>query len=201
MGGALWKAFAFGAVVAGSIGPIALLIFGIAARQGFAAGAFASLGAALADLVYALVAFWTGALILPLLTAHETAIRVGAALLLIGLGLSMLLNQRRSSDEPIAPQPAAGSLLPVFLLTIVNPMTVVVFAGIVPQLPLAGSPANAAWFAFSLCAGSILVQFLIAGFGAALGSALPGPGPSRAINVAAAAGILAFGIYGLAAES
>ena len=197
MGGALWKAFAFGAVVAGSIGPIALLIFGIAARQGFAAGALAGLGAALADLIYALVAFWTGALILPLLAAHETAIRVGAALLLIGLGLSMLLNQRRSMDAPAT----AGSFLPIFLLTIVNPMTVVVFAGIVPQLPVAGSPVNAAWFALALCAGSVLVQFLIAGFGAALGSALPGTGPRRAINIAAAAGILAFGIYGLVAAS
>jgi hypothetical protein len=29
----MWKAFVFGAVVAGAIGPIALLIFGTAARQ------------------------------------------------------------------------------------------------------------------------------------------------------------------------
>jgi threonine/homoserine/homoserine lactone efflux protein len=111
----------------------------------------------------------------------------------------MLLKQRRSSDAPVVPASAAGSLPPVFLLTIVNPMTVVVFAGIVPQLPVAGSPSNAAWFALALCAGSVLVQFLIAGFGAALGSALPGRGPRRAINIAAAAGILAFGIYGLVA--
>ena len=195
MGGALWKAFAFGAVVAGSIGPIALLIFGIAARRGLSAGALAGLGAGLADLIYALVAFWAGALILPLVAAHETAIRIGGALLLIGLGLSMLLNQRR----PISTPATADSFLSIFLLTIVNPMTVVVFAGIVPQLPVAGSPANAAWFALALCAGSVLVQFLIAGFGAALGSALPGEGPRRAINIAAAAGILAFGIYGLVA--
>jgi threonine/homoserine/homoserine lactone efflux protein len=193
--GALWKAFVFGAVVAGSIGPIALLIFGTAARAGFAAGAFAGLGAALADLIYALAAFWIGALILPQLSAHETAIRVGGALLLIGLGLSMLLNQRLSTDAPAA----AGSLWPTFLLTIVNPMTLVVFAGIVPQLPLAGLTANAAMLALALCAGSALVQFLIAGFGAALGSALPGAGPRRAINIAAAAGILAFGVYGLVA--
>ena len=195
MGGALWKAFVFGAVIAGSIGPIALLIFGIAARAGFAAGAFAGLGAALADLAYALAAFWIGALILPLLEAHETAIRVGAALLLVGLGLSMLLNRRRGTEAPAA----VGSFLPVFLLTIVNPMTLVVFAGIVPQLPVAGSPANAAWLALALFAGSVFVQFAIAGFGAALGSALPDAATRRAINVAAALGILAFGVYGLAA--
>ncbi|MGH8250983.1 MAG: hypothetical protein ACREVI_09875 [Steroidobacteraceae bacterium] len=54
MGAAFWKALLFGVVVAGSIGPIALLIFGTAARRGLAAGCFAGLGAALADLVYAL---------------------------------------------------------------------------------------------------------------------------------------------------
>lgn len=199
MVGALWKAFVFGAVVAGSIGPIALLIFGTAARQGFASGAFAGLGAALADLLYALAAFWIGALLLPLLAAHETAIRIGCALLLVGLGASLLLRQSRSSDAPVAPRQAAGSLLPIFLLTIVNPMTLAVFAGIVPQLPVAGSFGNAAWLAFALCAGSLVVQWVIAGFGAALGSTLPGERTRRAINVAAATGILAFGIYGFVA--
>jgi threonine/homoserine/homoserine lactone efflux protein len=197
VGGALWKAFVFGAVVAASIGPIALLIFGTAARQGFAAGAFTGLGAALADLLYALAAFWIGALLLPLVAAHETAIRVGCALLLVGLGAALLLNQLRAGDAPAAPRLAAGSLLPTFLLTIVNPMTLFVFAGIVPQLPLAGSLANAAWLALALFAGSLLVQWTIAGAGAALGSSLPGAGQQRAINVAAAMGILAFGIYGL----
>lgn len=187
----------FGAVVAGSIGPIALLIFGIAARQGFAAGAFAGLGAALADLLYALAAFWIGALVLPHVAAHETVIRVGCALLLVGLGVSILLKQLRASDAPAVPRPAAGSLLPTFLLTAVNPMTLVVFAAIVPQLPVAGSFANAAWLALALFAGSLAVQWAIAGFGAALGSSLPGAGPRRAINIAAATGILAFGIYGL----
>ena len=52
----MWKAYLFGVIVAGAIGPIALLIFGIGARQGFAAGAFAGLGASLADFMYALAA-------------------------------------------------------------------------------------------------------------------------------------------------
>ena len=193
----MWKAFVFGAVVAGSIGPIALLIFGIAARQGFAAGAFAGLGAALADLLYALAAFWLGALLMPLVTAHETSICVACASLLVGLGLTLLMRQARADEAPVAPRQAAGSLLPIFVLTIVNPMTLVVFAAVVPQLPVAGSFGNAAWLALGLFAGSFLIQVLIAGCGAALGSALPGAGMRRAINVAAATGILAFGAYGL----
>lgn len=195
--GAAWKAFVFGAVVAGAIGPIALLIFTAAARRGLTAGAFAGLGAALADLFYAFAAFSAGALLLPLLTAHDTAIRVGCALLLIGLGVSMWVQQFRQGDVPLAPQPAGRMLLATFGLTIVNPMTLVVFAGIVPQLPVAGSFGNAACLAVALAGGSLLVQCVIAAAGAGLGAALPGAAWRRAINGAAAAGIVVFGIYGL----
>jgi hypothetical protein len=55
----------------------------------------------------------------------------------------MLVGQLRRSEAPRAPLPAARFFLPTFLLTIVNPMTLVVFAGIVPQLPVAGSFASA----------------------------------------------------------
>src|SRR6188508_2500195 len=128
----MWMAFVFGAVVAGAIGPIALLVFGTAARQGFAAGAFAGFGAALADFLYALAAFSVGALVLPLVAAHEKPIAVGCALLLIGLGASMLLRLARGGEEAVVAHPAAQALMPTFLLTIVNPMTLAVFAGIVP---------------------------------------------------------------------
>jgi threonine/homoserine/homoserine lactone efflux protein len=197
MGGALWKSFAFGAVVAGSIGPIALLILVTAARQGFAAGSLAGLGAALADLVYALAAFSIGALLLPLLAAYESPIRAGGALLLTGLGVLMLLRGGRAGDVVAAPGPAVGAMLPTFALTIVNPMTLVVFAGIVPQLPVAGSFGNASSLAAALFAGSLIVQIAIAGAGAGLGIALPGRRWQRAINAVAASGILAFGVYDL----
>lgn len=195
----MWKAFLFGAIVAASIGPIALLIFSLGARQGLMAGAFAGLGAALADGLYALAAFVAGALILPLLAAYEPAIQLGCALLLVGLGAWMLVGQLRRSEAPLAPLPAARFFLPTFLLTIVNPMTLVVFAGIVPQLPVAGSFASAASLALALGSGSAVVQLAIAGSGALVGRAVPGEGWRRAISAASAIGILAFGIAGLAA--
>ncbi len=196
MGGALWKAFLFGVVVAAAIGPIALLIFDTAARRGFAAGAFAGCGAALADLTWALLAFFGGALLLPLLAGHATAVRAGSALLLTGLGLAMLARGTADAAAP-APRSAAGSLLPVFLLTLVNPMTLVVFAGFAPQLPVAGSPGLAVGLALALAAGSLLVQLGLAAAGAFLRAALPGARWQRAIRLAAALGILAFGLAGL----
>jgi threonine/homoserine/homoserine lactone efflux protein len=197
----MWKAFVFGVVVAAAIGPIALLIFGTGARQGFAAGAFAGLGAALADFAYALAAFTAGALLLPLFAAHAAAIRIGCALLLVALGAWMLAAQWRSQAAPEPARPAAGSLLPTFALTIVNPMTFVMFAGIVPQLPVAGSLGAAGALAAALATGSGAVNLAIGGCGAALGKALPGERPRRAVSAAAAAGILGFGLYGLAAAA
>jgi threonine/homoserine/homoserine lactone efflux protein len=196
MGGAWVRSLLFGAVLAGAIGPIALLIFGTAARRGFAAGFFAAAGAALADLAYALTAFSIGALVLPLLAAHQAAVRIASASLLVALGLLMLLRRPAAAELPA--QPAARMLLPVFLLTLVNPMTLVVFAGFAPQLPLAGSLPVAAWLALALGIGSLAVATAVAGAGALLGAALPGAGWRRAISAASAVGILAFGIAGLA---
>ena len=195
----MWKAFVFGVIVAGAIGPIALLIIGTGARQGFAAGAFAGLGAALADLLYALAAFLAGALVLPYLAGQERAIETGCALLLVALGAWMLVGQLRSGEAPAVPKPAAHAFLPTFLLTVVNPMTFVMFAGVVPQLPVAGSIASASGLAVALAAGSATINVAIGGCGAVLGRALPGERARRAVSAAAAIGIIAFGILGLAA--
>jgi hypothetical protein len=77
-------------------------------------------------------------------------------------------------------------------------MTFVMFAGVVPQLPVAGSVGNAVALAFALAGGSAFVNVAIGGFGAVLGRALPGERERRAVSVAAALGIVAFGIAGLA---
>lgn len=194
MAAAWLKSLLFGALLAGTIGPIALLILATAARRGFAAGAFAGLGAALADLLYALVAFSAAAIILPLVAAQAGTIRTACSLLLVGLGLAMLL--RRPPPAP-PPASASASLWPTFLLTLVNPMTIVVFAGFVPQLPVAGSPVVAAWLALALFLGSLCVALVVAGAGAAMGAALPGARWQRAIRAASALGIVAFGLAGL----
>lgn len=195
----MWKAFVFGVIVSGTVGPIALLIFGTGARRGFAAGGAAALGAALADFVYALGAFLLGALILPFVTGNRAAIDVGCALLLVGFGAWMLFGQLRPGRPATALEPSASLFLPTFLLTFLNPITLVIFAGFVPQLPVAGSVATAAFYALALAAGSVAVGLGFAGAGAALGKAMPGERSRRALSAAAAAGILAFGIYGLAA--
>ena len=202
MNGAFLKSVAFGLAVAASIGPIALLILGTAATRGLAAGCFAALGAALADFTFALLAFSAGAWALPLLAAHAQAVRIVAACVLIGFAFAMIVREIRAggATEAAASRPS-GALLSTFLLTLVNPMTIVIFAGFVPQLPLAGSLPTAAWLAAGLFAGSLAVQLALAISGRLLGAALPGRGWRRSINLAGGAGIFAFGVAGLLSSS
>lgn len=193
----MWKAFVFGVIVSGTVGPIALLIFGTGARQGLATGAVAAFGAALADFLYALGAFLLGALILPRLVEYRHGIEIACALLLVGFGAWMMFAQLRQGTATQAPKPAARVFLPTFLLTFLNPMTLVIFAGFVPQLPVAGSPVVATGLALALAAGSIAVGCGFAAAGAALGKALPGERSQQVVSLTAAAGIIAFGIAGL----
>jgi threonine/homoserine/homoserine lactone efflux protein len=198
MSGAFLKSVAFGLFVAASIGPIALLIIGTAASRGLRQGCLAASGAALADFAYALLAFSAGALILPLLEAHTVAVRIGSALALIGFAIAMILRDIAATNRHAAKsQDTVGALIPTFLLTLLNPMTLVIFAGFVPQLPLAGSLATAAWLALGLFLGSLLIQLALATSGWLLGAALPGRGWRRSINMAGAVGILIFGLAGL----
>ncbi len=197
MSGAFLKSVAFGFAIAASIGPIALLIISTAVSHGLRPGCYAAFGAALADLFYALLAFSAGALILPRLATHATAIRTAAALILIGFAIYMMFRSAvAQGGNPAGPR-AAGMLLPTFLLTLVNPVILVIFAGFVPQLPLAGSLTTAAGLAFGLFFGSLSVQLALAVTGSHLRAALPGRGWRRRISLAGAAGILAFGLIGL----
>jgi len=189
------KSFLFGVAIAATVGPIALLILGYGAREGFRVAARAGLGAATADLFYALVAFTAGHLVLPLLFAQATLVgRLASAVLLLFGG--MLLWRTLHPDETrAAGGSAARPFTSTFLLTVVNPLTIVAFAGFAAQLPLSGSPLNAAWFSLSLFAGSLAVQTVFA----AGGSALRRPAWRRAVSTLSAAGIIVFGIAGLIA--
>lgn len=92
------KAFLFGLTLAVAVGPIALLILGYGTRHGLRAGGPAALGAALADLTYALMAFFLGNRLAPHLEAHTAGLRLTASLVLLGLGvagLGRLLTDRR----------------------------------------------------------------------------------------------------------
>jgi threonine/homoserine/homoserine lactone efflux protein len=197
----LLRAFAFGFTIALAVGPIALLILNQAAAAGLGVGLRCALGAALADLTYALVAFLAGEAVAPALEAHRGPVRLLASAVLALFGLRMAWGGLRGLSAPAAAARAAlpprRALAGTYLLTLVNPLTVVAFAGFAGQLTLSGSPWRALPHALALGLGSALVQVALALCGALLGSGpLRDPRRLAGLLLLSGVGVLAFAVAG-----
>ena len=193
------RSFLFGVALASAVGPIALLILTYGVRSGIRTAAAAGLGAAVADLLFALVAFFLGSALLVALTGHERAVKMFSAFVLAAVGLFMMVRAARSVPraDPVPPPRASRPLVTTLLLTLVNPMTIVTFTSFAAQLPVSTSRLATILFALSLFLGSLMVQMTFAIGGATLSRFVSRPGWLRALNISSGAAIAAFGIAGL----
>lgn len=196
-----FQGLVFGMTLAIAVGPIALLIVDHAAQGGLRVGLGSAFGAATGDLTFALVALTMGASVLPALAAHRDRIQHGADLVLVGFGLWMIWSARRVRRPDLADASAprrsvADAFRTIYLLTVVNPLTIVAFMAFVPQLR-AGSATDAAMAALGLFAGSAVIQAGLA-LGGAMLQRLMSPHRVRTLNVLSAAGIIAFACVDLA---
>lgn len=196
------KAFLFGITIAMAIGPIALLVVSTAMGHGFFAGSRIALGAALADLTLAGVAFTAGEAVTAALTGIGPALPVFSALVLIGFGAWMVRSARRSAPDGVAGPGATGArpigTLATLMLTLANPLTIIGFVAFaLSGLPRMGADGIAA-HALAVFLGSLIIQLSLAGTGAGLRLVL-GPAAIRALNLASGLGIAGFGIHGLIA--
>lgn len=200
--GAYLGAFLFGVTLAIAIGPIALLIIRAGIERGFAAAARCGLGAATADLLYALLAFSAGAALLPRLTRSRGTIELAASLVLVALGLWLAAQGLRPAQP--GGDPAPWTLRPGFLstlsLTLLNPLTVLLFAGLTAQLGLAGDALEVLGYALAVFSGSLVVQLALGAFGALLHLTVRSPRALATLNVASGLAIAAFGVRGLLAQ-
>lgn len=202
----LATAFLFGLTVAAAVGPIALLILNTGLAAGPLAGLRSGFGAALADLLHAAVALALGGAVAPVLLANDGALKLAAAAILTLFGIRMLWTALRPATPGTGPGmgPAAkpGALhrrptLTTFLLTVTNPLTVLLFLGFTAHLPAEADAATAALAALAVFAGSLAGQSVFALGGAGLGRLLrDGPWITR-LNVLSAAGVTLFGVAGL----
>jgi threonine/homoserine/homoserine lactone efflux protein len=197
---ALAKSFLFGVTMAAAVGPIALLIVTYGIRDGLKPAAAAGLGAALADLAYAGIAFTLGSVLLSALARHETVMKLASALTLVLFG-AWLAGRAWCALPAAAPSEQAGRvaapLFTTFALTIVNPLTIVLFAAFSAQLPAATSARHIGAAAFALFLGSLAVQLVWAAGGSVVSNVLSNPATLRALNVASGVAIAAFGVAGV----
>jgi threonine/homoserine/homoserine lactone efflux protein len=193
----IFEAFLFGLTIAAAVGPIAILVMNYGLRLGPGAGLRAGAGAATADLLYAIAALAVGAVVAQAIGPYRRTFEVVAALGLIGFAAWMiwgLLRPTEAADaKPTRPRPYLATLA----LTVVNPLTVILFLGFTGHIPTQTSLAAQAAVALALGLGSLIVQSAFAIGGACLGRVLTDPRWIRRLNLASAVGIAAFGAWGL----
>lgn len=193
------RAFAFGFTVAAAFGPIALLLIHTGMARGLAGALPAATGVAVADFAYSLIAFAGGSSIAAALHAERLVVGIAGSGILIAVGLWMLWGSLAKTPEAGGQRSnrSAAGFMETFLLTLANPLTILLFVGFCGQLPLSMRWSQAAYFSAFIFLGSLPVQI---GY-ALLGSALRTPvrdGPlANAVNQASSAGILLFGAYGV----
>ena len=191
------EAFLFGLTIAAAVGPIAILVMNYGLRLGQWAGLRAGAGAALADFLYAVAALAVGAAVARAIGPYRQGFEVVAALALIGfagwMARGALQPPKAGEAKPTKPRP----FLTTLALTIVNPLTVILFLGFTGHIPGGRPFLEQALVAVALGVGSLIVQAALRLGGAGLGKVLTDPRWIARLNLASAAGIAAFGVYGL----
>ena len=192
------RAFLFGATIAAAVGPIALLIIHSGMRHGLRTALAAAAGVAAADFVYAVAAFAAGTGLAALLERGRQGFALAAGAVLVGVGLWLARSALSAQPgEARAREPRRIGFAATFLLTLANPLTIVLFAGFSGQLALSASLRHALYYAAFIFAGSLPVQVCYALLGALVRVAALDARAIRALNVASGAGVALFGLYGI----
>jgi threonine/homoserine/homoserine lactone efflux protein len=195
------RAFLFGVAIAAPVGPIALLLIHVGLNHRLSAALSAALGVALADLTYALLALTAGSGLFALLHAHDRAIRLTSSALLLLLGLWLAVRALRSpatsTDASREPKTRAPSLVQLYLLTLANPLTILLFVAFSGQMTVGAGIGAVVYGSLWLFLGSLAVQASYANFGAALRRWVATPRGVRRINAISGVAIAAFGVWGI----
>jgi len=199
---AMLESFIFGLTLGISVGPIALMIINYGITRGFRSAFAAAMGAGVADLSFAFVAFAVGASIVPLLQSNEHISKLISALVLIALGFHMIKESISRSEETLTrnEMQTGREFFSAYIFTIVNPLTIILFVAFTGQLKLSGEWSEYLLYPLAIFAGSLPTQVLLALGASAIGPVLQrNPHVLRVVNTLSGAGVAAFGARALIA--
>ena len=169
--------------IAMPVGAVATYLVALTARTSLKTGAFAALGVATADGLYALIAVIGGSTLTPIIEPFMFPLRWASVLVLVALaawsGATAISHYRkrltatRTDAAPVTPARAYTRLLGI---TMMNPITVIYFAALVLGIQTATAPNHLEKGLFILAAftASASWQLLLASGGALLGRTLTG---------------------------
>ncbi len=131
---ALLKGIAAGIVIALPVGPVAVLCTRRTLFEGVAYGLISGLGAAFADSLYGAVAGFGNTMIRDSLMLERNWLGAAAGLFLLAAGCKAFIKTGIYRPEKLAGERMAYAFGSAFLLTLANPVTILVFAAIFSQI-------------------------------------------------------------------
>ena len=195
----LLKGIILGFSIAAPVGPIGILCIRRTLQFGRFSGLFSGLGAAAADVIYAVVAAFGLTFISNMLMAGQFWLRLIGGLFLLYLGWKTFFAKVSDRTKEVAHTSLAGDFISTFFLTITNPMTILSFLAVFAGLGLSSMNSTyleALFLVFGVFLGST-AWWLILSEGVTLFRKKVSEKIMKWINYFAGAIIIAFGIAAL----
>jgi threonine/homoserine/homoserine lactone efflux protein len=137
--GFFFRGLILGFVIAAPVGPIGVLCVHRTLIKGKIHGLISGLGAATADAVYGFIAALGLTFISSFLIEQRLLLRVIGAVFLCGLGIRTFFSKTAKKPGVVEGQGLAYNYGSTFFLTLMNPMTILVFAAIFAGLGITNS--------------------------------------------------------------
>lgn len=136
------KGIILGFSVAAPVGPIGILCIRRTLEYGRLSGFVSGLGAAFADMIYAIIAAFGLTFISNVLTAGQYWLQLAGGIFLLYLGWQTFFTKPRENLSQPVHKSLLNDFLSVFFLTVTNPMTILAFLGVFAALGLTTADGN-----------------------------------------------------------
>ena len=191
----LLKGLAIGFFVAVPVGPVAILCIQRTLSRSKRHGLISGLGAATADAMYGAVAAFGLTMVSEFVQAHRAPFRLAGGLILCLLAVRTFFVKGHKKPKEVNPKIHATNFVSTFLLTLMNPLTILAFMAVFTGSGLGHcEQEEAAWLILGVFLGSSL-WFLSLSFLAGQFKNIVNEEHMDIINKIAACLILAFGLF------
>lgn len=153
------KALFLGLAISAPVGPIALVCVRHTLNHNLRAGVAAGFGAASADAIYAMLAGFGMVLIFQLLQDNSVLLKLGAGGVLLFLGIKDLLQHHLPKEPKLKHPPKSifSIFSSTFFLTLMNPMTILLFLWVFSTLGGGDAHKHETWsIILGISLGSLL---------------------------------------------
>jgi threonine/homoserine/homoserine lactone efflux protein len=132
------KGFILGLLICVPVGPVGLLCLRRTLTYGKVEGVASYLGAATVDGLYCSIAGFGVTAVSTFVVTEELWLRLAAGLVLIGVGIVMYVSAAQEKDSPQSAEGPVRAYISTFLLTLTNPIPILIFAAVFAALGVGG---------------------------------------------------------------